>query len=64
VPPACLGDCDGNGSVDVTELIVGINIALGSAEFTACPALDRDGSGTVEVDELIAAVEVSLSACE
>jgi hypothetical protein len=36
----CIGDCDGSGAVAVNELVLGVNIALGSAEFSACPAFD------------------------
>jgi hypothetical protein len=38
---SCIGDCNGDGSVDITELILGVNIALGNAPGTACPSLDE-----------------------
>jgi hypothetical protein len=62
-PPRCAGDCDGHNGVEINELIVGVNIALGAADLAACPVFDRDASGGVEVAELIAAVNASLSAC-
>jgi hypothetical protein len=27
---ACIGDCNGNGQVNITDLVLGVNIALGS----------------------------------
>src|SRR5215475_11643246 len=53
---ACVGDCDGNGTVAISELIAGVNIALGSATVSACSPFDRNGDGIVSVDELVAGV--------
>ena len=61
--PACTGDCDGKGSVTVDELITMVNIALGSAEMSACKAADANGDGRISVDELIEAVNRALSGC-
>lgn len=41
----CVGDCDGNGTVAINELIVGVNIALGLAARAACTAFDPNGDG-------------------
>jgi hypothetical protein len=60
VPPACVGDCNGDGEVTIDELIVGVNIALDTEEPSACPAFDTDADGTVTVDELIRGVGVAL----
>lgn len=60
---ACTGDCDGDGSVVIGELIRGVNIALGSAEPAQCPAMDSNASGSVSISELIAAVSVALGGC-
>jgi len=60
---ACPGDCNGGGSVDVSELIRGVNIALGSSPLSTCPAFDTSGDGTVAVNELIAAVNAALNGC-
>jgi hypothetical protein len=62
-PRPCSGDCDGNGTVDVGELIRGVNIALGLAAAADCPAFDQDGDGQVVVNELIAAVNAALVGC-
>ena len=57
VSAACSGDCNGDGSVVIGELIKGVNIALGSAQSSTCPAMDSNGSGSVSISELIAAVK-------
>lgn len=59
----CAGDCDGSSTVTINELITGVNIALGSAQLSACPSFDRDGSGMVEINELILAVNNALGTC-
>ena len=60
---ACAGDCDGNGSVSINELITGVTIALGQATVSACPVFDADGDGTVSISELVAAVNGALDGC-
>ena len=59
----CAGDCNSDGQVAINELIVGVNIALGSSPVTACPSFDGNGDGTVAINELIAAVNVALNGC-
>ena len=61
--PACVGDCNGDGSVAINELIGGVNIALGNAPVDSCPSFDRNGNGSVSIDELIAAVNVAQTGC-
>ena len=56
----CAGDCDGNGAVAINELILGVSIALGSTDVSACPAIDADGHGDVTINELITMVNVAL----
>jgi hypothetical protein len=60
---ACAGDCDGSGTVDVSELVKGVNIALGSLPVSACTAFDLNGNGLVSVNELVAAVNALLDGC-
>ena len=62
-PLPCAGDCNGNGSVAVNELVAGVNIALGSAAVDVCSACDTNGNGSVSVNELIAAVRRALDGC-
>ena len=56
-PPAhgqfCLGDCDGNGSVDVDDLNRMVNIALGLTDLTTCQAADLNGDGEFTIDEMV-----------
>jgi subtilisin-like proprotein convertase family protein len=59
----CVGDCDGDGAVSISELIRGVNIALELASLEQCPAFDRNGNGAVEISELIAAVNNALDGC-
>ena len=53
---SCAGDCDQNGKVEIHELIVAVNIALGSAAVEQCRLIDTSGDGEATVDELIRAV--------
>ena len=59
----CEGDCDGNGSVTISELITGVAIALGSQPIDRCLPLDSSGNGHIEINELIAAVGHALNGC-
>lgn len=60
----CVGDCDGSGSVSVSELIRCVRIALGEGELDSCPECDANGDGSVRIPELITAVSHNLCACE
>lgn len=62
-PPSCAGDCDGNTTVSVNELITMVNIALGAAPVSTCTAGDLDSSGTIEINEIITAVNNALNGC-
>ncbi len=59
----CAGDCDGNGSVTIDELVTGVNIALGALPSDACTAFDSSGDGRVTIDELVAGVTGALCGC-
>jgi hypothetical protein len=60
---SCQGDCDGGGSVAINELIVLVNIALGSAPVSACTVGDANDDGSVTINELIGAVGIALNGC-
>jgi hypothetical protein len=62
-PIACVGDCGGNGRVEVTDLITMVNIALGSQVAAVCPAGDANGDGSVTIEELVRAVNNALADC-
>ena len=68
-PVACVGDCDGSGTVEINELLLMVNISLGAGEVSSCPAGDVAGGdpsgpdGQITVDELIRAVNNALNNC-
>jgi hypothetical protein len=59
----CVGDCNGDSQVTVSELIVGVNIALGSSRLDTCAGLDVDHSSSVEINEILRAVNNALCGC-
>lgn len=63
VPGSCAGDCDGNGTVSIAELIRAVNIALGNDDAANCRAADTNGDGRVTINELIQAVNAALLGC-
>lgn len=60
---ACTGDCDGDGTVAINELVAAVGVALGRSTIDACAAADLDGDGSVAINELIAAVRNALQGC-
>ena len=62
VGPACVGDCDGDGTVSIDELITLVTIGLGGP-LANCPAGDRNADGQITIEELIAAVTNALNGC-
>jgi hypothetical protein len=59
----CAGDCNSDSQVTVDELIVGVNVALGTTAFDMCNVFDTNGDGQVAVNELVAAVNNALNGC-
>lgn len=59
----CVGDCDGNGTVTVAEIIMMVNMALGTPDLSPCAA-DPNGDGTISIDELVMATRGALEGCE
>ena len=57
----CGGDCSGNGTVAINELVTCVNAALGA--LTSCAACDGDGNGTVAINDLVSAVNHALGGC-
>jgi len=60
---ACGGDCSGDGEVTINELVLGVNMALGTAPLSQCLAFDADGDGQVTINEVIGAVNSALNGC-
>jgi hypothetical protein len=61
--PTCRGDCDGDGRVDIGELVRGVEMALSGGSVDACPALDTNRDARATVDELVVAVDSALRDC-
>lgn len=59
----CTGDCDWSGAVSISELIRGVNIALGRSRLPTCEVFDSDGDETVAINELIQGVNAALRGC-
>ncbi len=59
----CTGDCRGDGSVSIDELLTMVDVALGNLPVSACEAGDANGDGSVTVDEILAAVANALTSC-
>jgi pseudomonalisin len=59
----CAGDCNGDGTVTVNEIMTGVNIVLEGSPVAACEAADANGDGSVTVDELLQAVGRALNGC-
>lgn len=60
----CAGDCDGDGRVEISELVRGVAASFGGIRDPCVLAFDREGTGTITVDELIAAVNRALAGCD
>ena len=58
----CVGDCNGNGEVTVSDVIMLVNIALGAAEASACPH-GIPGSASVDIALIVQAVNSALTSC-
>lgn len=56
----CIGDCDGNGAVDINEIVLAVAIVLGATSLDQCPVL---GPPPVGIDKVVAAVNGALCAC-
>ena len=61
-PVACSGDCDGSGDLTVNEIITLVDIALGTAQPSAC-ASGVPSAAEVNVALIIRAVNNALSGC-
>jgi hypothetical protein len=59
----CTADCDERDGVALSEMVRGVNVALGSTDIAQCPAADADGDGSVSIDELVDGVANVMSGC-
>lgn len=60
---ACTGDCNGDDSVDIAELITCVAIGLEVQSAEDCGSCDDDGDGNVDVTDLIAARNNGFAGC-
>jgi len=60
---SCVGDCNGDDTVTISELISQVNIALGRADLSRCPAGDGNMDGRIAINELIRATANALNGC-
>ena len=59
----CLGDCNSDGQVTVSEILTMVNIVLGNANVDTCLAGDANRDGQITIDEILTAVSNALSGC-
>lgn len=60
----CVGDCNGNNQVAVSEITSAVNILLDTAPVSSCLAADENGDGLVTISEIVLAVDNLLYGCE
>lgn len=60
--PTCVGDCEGRQSVDITDLLLLVNIALDVSQPSACPLGIPDDT-PVTISLIMQAVNNALSGC-
>lgn len=59
----CMGDCDSDGTIAVSEIVRGVAIALGTQNVAACDGADGNDDGRVTIDELTESVVQALEGC-
>jgi hypothetical protein len=59
----CVGDCNGDGAVTITELTTITKLALGSTALCMCGIADANRDGVVQVNEQQQAINNSTNGC-
>ncbi|MGH3428315.1 MAG: hypothetical protein ACRDQZ_12240, partial [Mycobacteriales bacterium] len=62
-PIACAGDCNGDGTVTVSELITLVDLALGTTDPSTCLAAGANGDRQITIAEIVEAVGNALNGC-
>jgi hypothetical protein len=62
VRAVCVGDCGNRGEVSISDLILGVNIALGTLPPGSCPPF-LNSQGEVDISQLITGVNNALFGC-
>lgn len=65
-PPGtpCPGDCNGDRTVTIDDIVVLVNVMLDLAPADACPAGDFNGDGDITIEEGVRAVNAALFGCD
>src|SRR5512139_492022 len=63
LPGLCALDCQGDGAVDVDDLMTAVNIILGITDISACPSADPGNTHQLTVTELLAGLNAALNGC-
>lgn len=63
VVTTCNGDCDGNGTVVIGEVVRVVNQFLGQP-YCGCPVADTNHDGIVSIGEVVQSVNRFLSGCQ
>lgn len=59
----CIGDCNGDNTVSIDELVLALDSALGGQPPDICTGLDTDTNGQISVDEIVRAVLSAIAGC-
>ncbi len=62
-PADCAGDCDGDGTVAVNELVLATAIALRRAPLSRCTKADGNRDGSIGIAELMRSTRAALLVC-
>jgi hypothetical protein len=62
-PIPCGGDCRGDETVTVDDLLTLVNVALGNANVGVCTAGDMNHDNEITIDEILTAVANALNGC-
>lgn len=61
--PRCSVHCTGSGSVEITDVMQLVNIALGAVDLSSCDPGDLNRDGHITIDEIITAVDSAVNGC-
>ncbi len=60
---ACVGDCHGTGQVTIGDILIMVNVLLGTLDVGGCRPGDANGDGTIAINEIVSAVANALDGC-
>jgi hypothetical protein len=64
LPTTCAGDCNGDATVSIDDLLQAVSVAFGDAAPSNCTSVDVNGDGMVSINELLGAVQRALDGCD